>query len=130
MSAFASSTDINLGARWLSEIDNALDAADAVLVLCSRWSVARRWINFEAGAGWGQKKPVIPLCHGTMGTEELPDLLQALAQESVLPGAGVIGAPALPLHSLRSATSDRPWMPGVQAHNRQSRQRTKECSNA
>jgi TIR domain len=83
VSAFASSTDINLGARWLSEIDNALDAADAVLVLCSRWSVARRWINFEVGAGWGQKKPVIPLCHGTMGTEELPDLLQALQGQNI-----------------------------------------------
>lgn len=83
VSAFASSTDINLGARWLSEIDKALDSANAVLVLCSRWSVARRWINFEAGAGWGQKKPVIPLCHGTMRTEELPDLLQALQAQNV-----------------------------------------------
>jgi TIR domain len=47
VSAFASSTDINLGARWRIEIDNALDAANALLVLCSQWSVARRWINLR-----------------------------------------------------------------------------------
>lgn len=83
LSAFTSSTDIELGSRWLTEIDRALDEASAVLVLCSRWSVERRWINFETGAGWGQKKAVIPLCYGAMRTEDLPDLLQALQAMNV-----------------------------------------------
>ncbi|MGA7411221.1 MAG: toll/interleukin-1 receptor domain-containing protein [Bryobacteraceae bacterium] len=83
VTAFASSTDITLGSRWLTEIDNALNQANAVLVVCSPWSVERRWINFEAGAGWGQKKPVIPLCYGLMRTEDLPDLLQALQAVNV-----------------------------------------------
>lgn len=83
VSAFASSTDIGLGSKWLEAIDEALDEASAVLVLCSRWSVQRRWINFETGAGWARKKPVIPLCYGSMRTEDLPDLLQALQSLNV-----------------------------------------------
>ena len=80
---FASSADIALGSRWLAEIDIALRRAKALLVLCSRWSVERRWINFEAGAGWGQKKPVIPLCPQGMRTADLPDLLQALQAQNL-----------------------------------------------
>jgi len=83
VTAFASSTDIALGSKWLTAIDDALDQASAVLVLCSSWSVQRRWINFETDAGWGQKKPVIPLCYGSMRTEDLPDLLQALQAVNV-----------------------------------------------
>ena len=76
--AFSSSSDIGLGAQWLAQIDKALQKAGALLVLCSRRSVERRWINFEAGAGWGRKRPVIPVCHTELRVEDLPDPLRAL----------------------------------------------------
>jgi hypothetical protein len=83
VTAFASSVDIALGAAWLGQIEKSLDSADAVLVLCSRWSVARPWVNFESGAGWGRGKPVVPLCHGSMKAENLPDLFQSLQGQNI-----------------------------------------------
>jgi len=43
-------------------------------------SIIRPWVNFEAGAGWIRKIPVIPLCHSGMEPDKLPlplNLLQA-----------------------------------------------------
>ena len=43
------SRSISVGDKWLKEIDSALRNARAELLLCSGRSVARPWINFEAG---------------------------------------------------------------------------------
>jgi TIR domain len=63
---------IEAGSRWLDEVDRALNAADVQLVLCSRTSVDRPWVNFEAGAAWLRGIPVVPVCHSGLTVEELP----------------------------------------------------------
>lgn len=69
---FVSSVDGNIGTPWLNSLLTALDGSSAVLVLCSPWSTDRRWINFEAGAGFGNKRRVIPICYDGMTREQLP----------------------------------------------------------
>ncbi len=69
---FVSSEDVDLGEAWLSSLLKAMDGAKAVLVLCSPWSTERRWINFEAGGGFGNKSRVIPICYDGMLKDELP----------------------------------------------------------
>jgi TIR domain len=43
---------IHAGDLWLEKIKEALSAAETVIVMLSRRSVARPWVNFEAGAAW------------------------------------------------------------------------------
>jgi hypothetical protein len=73
---------IEAGRRWLDEVDKALKAADLQIVLCSRASVGRPWVNFEAGAVWLRGIPVVPVCHSGMRVEDLPaplSMLEAIA---------------------------------------------------
>lgn len=42
------------------------------MLLLSERSINRAWVNFEAGAVWPAKKPVIPICIGRMLIEFLP----------------------------------------------------------
>ena len=51
---------IQAGQKWLEEVDKALRSADLQVVLCSKESVGRPWVNFEAGAVWLRGIPVIP----------------------------------------------------------------------
>jgi hypothetical protein len=67
---------IQAGAKWLEEVDKALKRADLQIVLCSKESVERPWVNFEAGAAWLRGIPVIPICHSGM---HLSDLLMPLS---------------------------------------------------
>jgi hypothetical protein len=39
---------IGAGEKWLDEIEKSLKAADAEVVLCSRQSVGRPWINLDS----------------------------------------------------------------------------------
>ena len=74
-------SSIQAGAKWLEEVEKALRAADAEIVLCSRESIGRPWIQFEAGAAWLRGIPVIPVCHSGLAPSELPvplSLLQGL----------------------------------------------------
>jgi|SRR5690625_861957 len=74
-------SDIKAGERWLSKIEEALDNSKCLLVLCSLQSVNRPWINFETGAAWIRKIPVIPICHTGINKYNLPmplSLFQAL----------------------------------------------------
>jgi hypothetical protein len=73
--------DIPLGTNWLNEIQGALTQAQIVVVLFSRASSTRPWINIEAGYGVMAGKKVLPLCHSGFGKSELPviyGLLQAM----------------------------------------------------
>ena len=63
---------IQAGRKWLEEVDKALKSADMQIVLCSKESVGRPWVNFEAGAVWLRGIPVIPLCHSGLGPNDLP----------------------------------------------------------
>lgn len=73
-------TSISSGARWIDEITKALDNSIVQLSLCSEMSIERPWINFEAGAAWIRRIPVIPICHSGLYKKNLPiplALLQA-----------------------------------------------------
>lgn len=69
---------IEAGSRWLAEVDRALRAADVELVLCSKQSVNRPWVSFEAGAAWMREIPVIPVCHSGFTMSALPVPLSML----------------------------------------------------
>lgn len=69
---------IEAGKKWLEEVDKALRGADLQIVLCSKESVGRPWVNFEAGAVWLRGIPVIPVCHSGMKPNDLPVPLSML----------------------------------------------------
>jgi TIR domain len=69
---------ISVGSKWLNDIDNALKNAQIEIIICSRESVKRPWVNFEAGAGWVKGIPVIPICHTGMRLIDLPIPLNML----------------------------------------------------
>ncbi|TNZ55088.1 hypothetical protein CGK45_23850, partial [Vibrio parahaemolyticus] len=71
---FASSHEdsIKLGDDWMRSIKTSLNDSKLVMILCSPISIARPWINFEAGAGWLKGVPVIPLCHSGLTPGKLP----------------------------------------------------------
>jgi hypothetical protein len=51
---------IPVGENWLNSTDIALRQASILIVLCSRHSIKRPWINFESGAAWMNKIPHYP----------------------------------------------------------------------
>jgi hypothetical protein len=62
---------IAAGEQWLASIEKALRDAAVMLILCSPTSIRRPWINFEAGAAWMRKIPLIPLCHAGLTPRDL-----------------------------------------------------------
>jgi len=78
---FFTSTDvgsINTGADWLKAITKAIDRARAVIVLCSRDSVHKPWVQFELGAAWIKGVPIIPVCHSGLKVDALQEPLSRL----------------------------------------------------
>ena len=71
-------SSISAGTNWLNTIDRVLKAAKLEIVLCSRASVGRPWVNFEAGAGWIRGIPIVPVCHTGLRPNELPMPLNVL----------------------------------------------------
>lgn len=69
---------IQAGESWLDALQRSLTIAGMAIVLCSPVSINRPWLNFEAGAAWLRKIPVVPLCHSGLEPEELPMPLSAL----------------------------------------------------
>lgn len=69
---------VPIGNRWLDDVDAALVRAKVQMILCNQRSIGRPWINFEAGAGWVQKIPVVPVCHTGMQPSSLPIPLNML----------------------------------------------------
>jgi hypothetical protein len=63
---------IAAGEQWLTSIEAALREASMLVILCSPKSVARPWINFEAGAAWVRQIPLIPVCHAGLAPRDLP----------------------------------------------------------
>jgi hypothetical protein len=60
-------------------------AAEIVILMLSQRSVARPWVNFEAGAAWLADKKVIPVCYGNLSKNALPhpySAIQALNLQS------------------------------------------------
>lgn len=72
---------IGAGSKWLRSVEEALNDAQLEIIICSKASVNRPWINFEAGAGWIKEIPIVPICHTDMTPESLPvplNMLQAI----------------------------------------------------
>ena len=69
------SESISPGADWRIRVETALRQACIQLILCSQASVTRPWINFEAGAVWLRKAPVVPICHTGFEKAKLPSTL-------------------------------------------------------
>src|SRR5262245_58658888 len=71
---FFTSSDIgsiSAGEDWLSKVERAMNEAKAVIVLCSKASVQRPWVQFELGAAWMKRVPIIPVCHSGMKVDDL-----------------------------------------------------------
>jgi len=62
---------IGAGDNWLTSIEHAMSEAKAVIVLCSKASVHRPWVQFEVGAAWMKGVPIVPVCHSGMKVGEL-----------------------------------------------------------
>jgi hypothetical protein len=60
------------GEKWLDRIMSELATAKVVLLMLSRLSVSRPWVNFEAGAAWTRDIITIPVCFGGLEKDELP----------------------------------------------------------
>ena len=60
------------GEQWLERIKAALERASVVVLMLSRESVARPWVNFEAGAAWLRGTAIIPVCFKNLNLEDLP----------------------------------------------------------
>jgi hypothetical protein len=60
------------GDQWLERIKEALKRAQVVVLMLSRESVVRPWVNFEAGAAWLQGTAVIPVCFKNLSLADLP----------------------------------------------------------
>jgi hypothetical protein len=69
-------SQIYAGDLWLQKIKEALSAAELVILMLSQRSVARPWVNFEAGAARLADKKVIPVCYGNLSKDALPHLPQ------------------------------------------------------
>jgi hypothetical protein len=63
---------IAAGQNWLISLEEALRESSMLLVLCSRASLHRPWVNFETGAAWIKPIPIIPVCHSGLQLRELP----------------------------------------------------------
>ena len=63
---------IAAGDDWLAAVQQALNEAAAVIVLCSHASIQRPWVQFELGAAWSRQVPIIPICHSGLRAADLP----------------------------------------------------------
>jgi len=71
---FFTSSDIGsitAGEEWLTAVERAMREAAGVIVLCSKASVQRPWVQFELGAAWMKHVPIIPVCHSNLKVAEL-----------------------------------------------------------
>lgn len=60
------------GTDWFDRIRHELTSAEVVVLMMSKRSVKRPWVNFEAGAGWLAGKPLVSVCYGNLSKGALP----------------------------------------------------------
>ncbi len=73
-------SDIAAGYAISKKIREALQRANAVIVLISERSLNSPWVQFELGAAEGMGKTIIPILIGPEGIEKkLPEWLQGLS---------------------------------------------------
>src|SRR5947208_1808920 len=59
-------SQVHAGEEWLRRIREELRAARVVVLMMSKRSVRRPWVNFEAGAGWILGRPLVSACYGNL----------------------------------------------------------------
>lgn len=65
-------TSIPFGTSWLDKIISGLKQSGLHIIVCSKYSVSRPWINYEVGASGVQGVPIVPLCHSGLTPAQLP----------------------------------------------------------
>jgi hypothetical protein len=60
------------GEKWLERIMDELKTAKVVILMLSKRSVQRPWVNFEAGAAWTRDIVTIPVCYGGFRKADMP----------------------------------------------------------
>lgn len=80
---------IMVGDKWLNTLNLALENAKVMLILCSHSSIDKPWINFEAGAGWIKRIPIVPICHSGLSLADLPVPLNMLQGVSASDSTGL-----------------------------------------
>jgi hypothetical protein len=63
--------NVSAGERLLDGLGKVLKAADLQILVLSRETIGRPWINVEAGAVWLRGIPVVPVCHSGRAIENL-----------------------------------------------------------
>jgi DNA-binding MarR family transcriptional regulator len=71
--AFVSSSpdDIKPSDNWFDRLNQSLNKARALLIICSRTSLKSPWLFFEAGFAISKKLKIFPICHGGQDTDSL-----------------------------------------------------------
>lgn len=64
--------DIPVGADWLTTIKKELAASDAYMVLLTRASVQRPWVQFETGAAWMSDRTLVTVVAGPLEKQDVP----------------------------------------------------------
>lgn len=72
--AFVSTSisDIYGGTRWMEKLEQKLDSADLLIVICSTRSLSRHWISIESGYAWARNIPIVPICFCGIRKSKLP----------------------------------------------------------
>lgn len=63
---------LRAGGDWLKVVKDGLSSAEVALLMLSKRSIKKPWVNFEAGAAWLAGKRVIPACFGNQKKGNLP----------------------------------------------------------
>ena len=101
------------GEDWFNRIKQDLTSARVVLLLLSRESVVRPWVNFEAGAAWLAEKTIIPICFGELRKDAMPKPYSALQGLSLDDSDGPYYLVTSILHHLQpNSLAPPPFPPG------------------
>lgn len=74
----SSAASLPAGHKWVNTITENLHSCNGMIILCSKFSVTRPWINFESGAAWVRDIPAIPFCFAGMSISNLQPPLSEL----------------------------------------------------
>jgi len=64
--------DLPIGDPWVEQILKALESAKLILILATDRSLNRKWVWFEAGAGWHRTRQIFTGCVGKARKNNLP----------------------------------------------------------
>lgn len=78
LEGFASSDpeDLPIGNSWIERILEALGRAKLIAVLGTERGLSRKWVWFEAGAGWNERRQIVTCCVGKLRKGALPPPFQ------------------------------------------------------